>query len=387
MIFLKKMQEWLPKDWGYVKKNSQGQPVEVRFKNGSVCHVYSQNMDIDALEGPSGHYFSCDEPPTQPYYNAIKRGLVDFDGNTWITATPLKASHFMSDLMDLANQDTTGENYNLTTLNINDNRQSHGGFLPDKAVDAFIASLPADEIEARIYGRPRHLAGAVYKEWINSPPYCIDPFPIPKDWPRIMAIDPAEQKPVAAVWIAISPDNKWYIYRDLYDPSLRTVKQVARWMKEQEGWTQFGDGTWYQGPTAEKVALRIIDTSANKMERSSGFTIAQSFRDEDIFVSNANKADFLGGINRVRTMLHFDAEFEWSIGPQLITFNTCRRVIHEFGNYVWASAGTQAKKSGADAKDAPLKTNDDCMDAMRYCAVTHATYAGLMQILKQLGLI
>lgn len=386
MIFLEKMKEWLPKEWGKVKLNHLGQPVSVNFNNGSVCHVYSQNMNIEALEGPAGHYFSCDEPPTEAIYIAIKRGLVDVDGITWISATPLKSSYFMAELMKKANDDLTGENYTLTTLSIDDNRESHGGYLPDSAVDAFIESLPADEIEARVYGRPKHLAGAVYKEFSAAPPYCIDPIHIPEEWPRIMCVDPAERKPMAAVWIAISPNDKWYVYRDLYDESLRTVEQFSNRVKEMEGWTQRTDGTWYQGRHSENIAIRLIDTSANKLERTSGYTIAQALRIEDILVVNANKSDFIGGIDRVRQMLDFDATFEWSTGPTLVVFNTCRRVMHEFLNYVWTPGSAQSKKTGADPLDKPVATNDDCLDCIRYLAVTRMTYAGLCNMMNQLGL-
>lgn len=385
-IFLKKMEEWLPKEWGKVKKNNQGQPVEVRFNNGSICHVYSQNMDIDALEGPNGHYLSCDEPPTQRFWNSLKRGLVDHDGIAWISATPLKASYFMAELMAKASEDLTGENHELISLSIHDNRKSRGGYLPDRAVDEFIASLPPDEVEARVYGRPKHLAGAVYKEWMPAPPYCVEPFTIPQDWPRLMAIDPAERKPMAAVWIAISPDNKWYIYRDCFDPGLRTTKQFANWVKQQEGWEQTRDGRWLQTPKCEPVALRLTDTSANKLERSSGYTIAQALRNEGLIFLNANKSDFLGGIDRVRQMLDFDPQYEWSQGPQLVVFSNCRRVMHEFQNYVWQPESAMAKKYGADPSDNPLKTNDDCQDCIRYMATTQATYAGLMQILQQMGM-
>lgn len=385
MILLEKLKEWLPPEWGKVKVNHLGQPVCVNFTNGSICHIYSQNMNIDALEGPSGHWFSCDEPPTQAFWNAIKRGLVDHDGIAWISATPLKSSYFMAELMEKANEDVEGLNFSLTTLSIDDNRESRGGYLPDAAVDAFISSLPADEIEARVYGRPRHLAGAVYKEFISAPPYCIDPIHIPEEWPRLMAVDPAERKPMAAVWIAISPDNKWYVYRDLYDSNLRTVAQFANRVKELEGWTRRSDGTWFQSRDSEKIAMRLIDTSANKLERTSGYTISQALQIEDILVVNANKSDFIGGIDRVRQMLDFDATFEWSQGPQLIVFNTCRRVIHEFLNYVWTPVSSQGKRSGADPLDAPVKTNDDCLDCIRYLAVTRMTYGGILNMLNQLG--
>jgi hypothetical protein len=50
----------------------------------------------------------------------------------------------------------------------------------------------------------------------------VEPFEIPRDWPRIMGIDPNHggSDPYAVAWIAIDPiTGVWYIYREYYRPS------------------------------------------------------------------------------------------------------------------------------------------------------------------------
>jgi len=380
-VFLPKMEEWLPKGVAKIKKNNQGHPVAVEFNNGSVIHVLSQEQATTALEGASGHFVVSDEPPTRDKWIALTRGLIDFSGRAWIAATPIKASHFMAELMAEAN--TPGSSTELISISIDDNRKSRGGHLEDKAVDEFIRSLRPDELQSRLHGKPAHLAGAVFKAWEPRPPFLVDPFDIPESWPRMMAIDPSPRKPLAAVWIAISPDNTWYIYRDVYTDSLITIKQFSEYIKEVEGWTRRADGTWYQGADSEPVVLRLIDTSANTFERVGNATTRMAFGQHGISLMSAYKMGYMASIDKINEMIMVDETFEWSTGPQLVIFNNCPRVVHEFLNFVWQPESTQHKATGADPMEKPLKTNDDCVDCIRYMVMTNAKYHSLARMLRQ----
>lgn len=382
-VFIPKMEEWLPKGTAKIRKNNLGHPVSVDFNNGSIIHVLSQEQSTSSLEGAAGHFVVSDEPPARDKWIALMRGLVDNCGIAWIAATPIKASHYMAELMTRAADPNS--DVELISISIEDNRKSRGGYLNDEAVDRFIANLDPDEIEPRLYGRPAHLAGAVFKRWRPAHPFFVDAFPIPDDWPRIMAIDPAGRKPLGAVWIAISPQNKWYIYRELYDPSLTRIDQVAERIKELEGWKRTKSGKWYQGPESEPVVLRLIDTSGNVHEMTSGYNISAAFAANDLPVMNAQKIGYLASIDKINTMLKSDTDKEWTSGPDLIVFNTCTRVAYEFQNFVWKPESAQHKSTGADPDDKPLKTNDDLVDCIRYLVMTNARYAALVRMINQWG--
>ena len=91
----------------------------------------------------------------------------------------------------------------------------------------------------------------------------------------------------------------------------------------------------------------------------------------------------MSSINRINEMLTIDEEFEWGGGPELIIFNNCNRVVHEFQNFVWQPESNQHKASGADPLDKPLKTNDDCVDCIRYLVMTNARYHALCKMLNR----
>ena len=380
LVFLPKMEEWLPKGVAKIKKNNLGQPVRVEYTNGSVLHVLSQEMGVSAIEGSSGHYASSDEPPRRDMWVALTRGLIDFSGNAWITATPIKASVYMAELMTKAM--APDSDYGLVSLSIDDNRKSRGGHLEDAAVDRFIKSLPPHEVAARVYGKPAHLAGAVYKMFRYSPPHVIEPFEIPDLWPRIMAIDPAAGKPVAVVWIAVAPDDVWYVYRELYTESLATYKQVAMEIKKQEGWKRLSNGLYIRDAFQEPVIMRVIDTSGNIRERTSGMSATQQFGSEGIYLHPAFKTGYIDGINLICERLSYDtAPGALHDSPQLVVFNTCSRAIHEFLNFVWPQEN-ETRQGTAD-RIKPVKANDDILDGIRYLAMMGITYRTLRPLLAK----
>lgn len=63
-----------------------------------------------------------------------------------------------------------------------------------------------------------------WKAWDNMPP---------PDWPRVRGIDLGFDNPFCCSWFAISPDGKFYRYRELYR-SLVTVPKLAKQMVELE---------------------------------------------------------------------------------------------------------------------------------------------------------
>lgn len=85
-------------------------------------------------------------------------------------------------------------------------------------------AMLTDEAEkrAKLYGDWWTFSGQVFGEFrdlhfVGDPEnavHTIDPFPIPDWWPRILAIDWGYSAMLCALWGAISPDLRLYIYRE-----------------------------------------------------------------------------------------------------------------------------------------------------------------------------
>lgn len=82
--------------------------------------------------------------------------------------------------------------------------------------------LPEAEKRAKKYGDWHAFEGSVFPEFrpIKFPGepdnalHVISPFTIPEWWPRILSIDWGKRAMCHAMWAAISPDNRVYVYRE-----------------------------------------------------------------------------------------------------------------------------------------------------------------------------
>lgn len=82
--------------------------------------------------------------------------------------------------------------------------------------------LPKAEMRAKKYGDWHAFEGSVFPEFrpirFTAEPsnalHVIEPFSIPEWWPKILSIDWGKRAMCHAMWAAISPDNRVYIYRE-----------------------------------------------------------------------------------------------------------------------------------------------------------------------------
>lgn len=382
-----KIMEWAPADAiKNTQKNPRGVPIRYDFANGSTIYLMSYDQDVDSFEGTNGHWFWCDEPPPQRIFNGLRRGLVDFGGHCWLTMTPLSEPWTNKVLVAKANQ-PDGRIW-MRRMSIWDNAVSRGGSLPDKTIHSVLADFPEDERESREKGTALHLTGLVFHEWRDEPPFWL-PFPgeIPRHWPRAVIIDPHPRKPIAVLWLATSPDNQVFAYRELFDKKMTTVEQVAYAIHEAEGWIYAGQerdrvtgrmkDKWRRGPDTEPVAIRIIDTSANEHEKTSGETVAEQFSRFGIHCTDAFKRNRDAGLQAIHAALRL--QYEWS-EPGLVVYDTCPTVRDNFMNFVYDRWGNSRMQGTKDEKQTVIKANDDFIDCIRYYYQYRLTYMMLKRM-------
>lgn len=366
-----KFLEWAPMHQiKKIEKNAQGITTAVHWKNGSIIHFMSDDQDDLAFEGPSGHWFWVDEPCGYRKWTGLRRGLVDHGGHCWFTMTPLGAFWINETIVDRA--EVPGSGVSMFKLSIWDNCTENGGYLTRAAIEDFLQDLREDELEARLHGNFIQLAGRVYKIWEPRPPYWIPPFDIPLSWPRVVVIDPHARKPIAVVWLAVSPDNQVFVYRELYDGSLRTVKDVSDRIKELEK---------HPAGVNEPVVLRLIDNSARQTERIMGESIQWAFADNGIFCHLAQKTNAQAGYDAIHTAL-MKGKYEWD-EPRLVVFNCCPTVKSNFMNFAFDDWQTSNQRDIMGEKDAIRKTHDDFIDCIRYYYQGMWSYSRLKMLMNK----
>ena len=158
--------------------------------------------------------------------------------------------------------------------------------------------LPEKERKAKINGDWFALGGAVFSEFRekklpNEPEnalHVIPPFEIPEWWPKIIGIDWGFTAHTCALWCAISPDDRLFIYREYY----QNKTTIANWSSDVSRLSQF-DGN------IKKV---VLDPSAWQ-NRGEELTIAEQFKKWSKFIPLKADNDRLGGKQLIHDFLRF----------------------------------------------------------------------------------
>jgi phage terminase large subunit len=187
--------------------------------------------------------------------------------------------------------------------------------------------------------------GAVYEEFDRAV-HLIDPFPIPKDWIRIRAIDFGYTNPFICQWWVIDPDGRLYLYREIYMRHLLVEDAAVLINRLSEGeniYTTVADHDAEDRATLERHG---IPTIAAMKAVSPGIQAVQS---------RLRKA----GDGKPRLYVLRGALVEVDQSLQTVHKPLCTE--EEFDSYIW-----RPTKDGTPNKEDPLKKDDHGMDTARY---------------------
>jgi phage terminase large subunit-like protein len=335
------MEEWLdPALIERTQRNPMGIKIKYWLKNGSVFDILTHEQSTEQFEGWKGHIAWFDEPPPRDKYVATLRGLVDFHGRNWLTLTPLTQPWIYDDIYTKSDKKSTF----VVTTDIRDNKH-----LTEEAIAEFERSLTEEEKEARIHGRFLHLTGLIYKEFSPDVHICEQPDVKPY-WTRYMAIDPHERTPTAVLWVAVDPEDRHWIYDELWLKDM-DIEQIAYAIQAQEG--------------TLKADVRLIDPHADKDNiAAGGFNFRKELMRHGVFCQRANSDPMLGKA-RIRQVLtpRFSSVMK-SVIPQLRISRHCTQTIYEFQHYIWDEH--KRNKEEYAPKETAKKKNDHFMDCLRY---------------------
>lgn len=189
--------------------------------------------------------------------------------------------------------------------------------------------------EARRKGRPSLGAGAIYP--VLEDDIFIDPFEIPKHWPRGYGMDVGWRK-TAGIWGAVDREPELpivYLYSEYYVgealPALHAVSFKSR-------------GSWIRG---------AFDHAGNRSNERDGRKLRREYEDLGLKLVSANKG-VEAGLFHVLTLMQ---------SGRLKIFNSLVNTKREFRLY------------RRDEKGKIVKENDHLMDAMRYLLFTKGVFS------------
>lgn len=201
-----------------------------------------------------------------------------------------------------------------------------------------LSRLPEDERKMLLDGDWNAFKGQFFKEW-RTKFHVIEPFSIPKNWKRFRALDWGYRNPTAVLWIAVTPDKRIIVYRELYITEMTDIELCREIINLSEG---------------ENISYTVADPSL--------WSVTQYERGESIALRMSNlgvqmiRADNsrISGWNAVRAFLRVD---DRDSRPTLQFFSTCYNCIKTIPSLI---------HDNKNPDDVDTEGDDHAADALRY---------------------
>jgi phage terminase large subunit len=199
--------------------------------------------------------------------------------------------------------------------------------------------------------------GLVYEEW-DPAKHLIPRFDVPETWRRFWTVDFGFTNPFVLQWWAIDPDDRLFMYREIYRTQ-RTVDQHANDAMRLVADELVASRTWrWREP---KPSWIVCDHDAE------GRAVLE--RELHMRTKNADKA-VTRGIQLVQARLRPAKDGHPRLfvmrdstvyrDPELVDAKKPTSTAEEMVGYVWE------RGPGGQTKENPAKTDDHGCDAMRY---------------------
>lgn len=219
-----------------------------------------------------------------------------------------------------------------------------------------------DSLRGYLYQRLRLglwvAAEGMYFTEFDPAVHVTEPFPIPEEWPRWIAVDYGFAAPFCCLWLAREPETRRiYVYRELYGAGLRDEQQVEKILDATGG---------------EQLLLRVLDPSMfNLRTEQQRPSIAAVYASNGLWPVVPGMNSRKQGWAIVRRALAKDApKLEEALeGPRLRIFkDRCPNLIRTLPTMVVDPLDPEdvADKVGSQ------KTEDHAVDALRYALAAEA---------------
>ncbi len=196
---------------------------------------------------------------------------------------------------------------------------------PDKAfVQAYKLKLlgkPAHMRARYLYGDWDAMEGGFFEDDWNPSVHVVEPFKIPRDWPKFRSLDWGYRQPGVVGWYAMDPDDNLYKF---FEFTFRMMKdeQVADRVIEIE--KQFG--FWDKAQKKSRLT-GVADTQLWEERGDSGRSKAATFAAKGVYWQPADKASIARNCERITERLR---DYDKTKLPGFLVFSNCRKTIQMF---------------------------------------------------------
>jgi phage terminase large subunit-like protein len=346
MIMIPEISRWLPPSSlinGSWEDSYDREHKVLTLANKSFLEFRSYDQDLEKFAGTSRHCTWYDEEPPQHIFNESQARLVDTNGYSWLTMTPVEGMSWVYE--DLYLKGTEGDDPDIDVIEIEMTENPH---ISKEASERYLKTLKPEERKARQRGEFVAVGGRVFPMF-NPSDHVISSTLPPKHWEWYMSLDHGFNNPTAVLWHAVSPKNTIVTFAEHYKSEM-TVGEHAEVIKAMNA--AFGKQPDYD----------VGDPAINQRQGVTGTSIKQEYADRGIFLADGNN-DVTSGVNRMVQYLRVDP----TLGhPRWLITANCVNLIGEMKMLHWKKHSSRKAQFSNNKREEIQKKNDHACDSARY---------------------
>ena len=365
-----KLFSYLPSHYiARARRTPQSYLSRLTCTDGSTIDFLTNEMDDMAFESADWDIYWGDEPQKKGKYFAIQRGLVDRQGQTILTFTPLTEPWIKEELVDKAD----GKEVEVFTVDIRDNRFDILGhpILSEEAIRRFESKLPEDMQQTRLHGKFFHLRGLVYPEYDSATHEWMETEWLKYQYPDpvICVLDPHDRLPHHVIWAWLDHQDTLFVDRELvFHGTLKNLAKQILITEVQAGY---------------RMRRRIVDPNFGRKpsQVGGGLSVIQEMATKPFPVQFGEVCDDKAiGRAIVKRYLHWDRHQPLSVtnSPKLYFHKErCVETIASVRNHQY-DEWRGATKDEKDPKEVEKQKETHGADCVRYLCIGRPTYDHLM---------
>lgn len=317
------------------------------FDNGSFIEFKSYDQDIQKHAGTSRHFIHFDEEPPQSIFAESMLRLVDTDGSWWMTMTPLNGMNWVYD--ELYKKGKDGELREMLVVEV---VSTENPYVSESALEILLATLSDEEREQRQLGKFAERGGKVFPEFglahiIEGEWY---PEQFEGNWRIYQSLDHGLNNPTAAIWHAVSDDNRVITFGEHYKTNM-IVKEHARHIKS------------FEQLHGLSVYARPADPATKQRQGVTGTSIVQAYAEEGIFLNTDVPRDVSTGLDRMRTYMRLGPD---KVPHWQIVQSQCPNLVRELERLSWKTYASAKQRDAVNKLEEIKKKDDHAFDSSRY---------------------
>ncbi|MBM3497050.1 MAG: hypothetical protein FJX74_00105 [Armatimonadetes bacterium] len=335
-------------------------PRKLAFEWGSICEGKSTDPGAQkSLVGAAVDLLIWDEVAKSPgsvWERKLHPNLADRQGRALFISTPEGYNHF-HDLWQRGNGGDPAWKSFWAPSSVNPN-------LPKVALEEARRTYSREAFLQEWEAKFTHFTGQVYSEFDEA--LHVKPLKYDPDLPLALAIDFGVENPFVCLWVQFTPEDKLLILDEYVERGKTTLENGERLLEHHR---QMGYGP-------------IVWAAADPSAKDGRLTLKQHCGLPTVFRRLSTRGDRVGekraGIEQIRRLLlPVSGPGSQVSGPtagrrepetqdprpetRLYIDPRCKETIREFNLYRYPE-----RAEGRNADEEPEKTDDHCMDALRY---------------------